>query len=127
MDYKAIKARADAGIRFFSDSDGESAYRLIISGGGKYIDENGDQQTLPPQEAFLTGLVRDVSIRDVNGDSIRSGDKRGIFGGDQLIDVGMIIYVDGIQYRVTDPRPVKPTGTVVAYRPILRRVAIANG
>lgn len=123
MDYSKIRARAVAGIKFFSDSDGENAYKLVITGGGVQTGPDGKEVVVPEESALLTGLVRAVSVRDINGESIRAGDKRGIFGPDIEIKMGMVIYVDGEAYSVVDPRPIKPTKTVVAYRPILRRVA----
>lgn len=123
MDYEQIRAMAAQGISFFSDADGENAYKIITSGGGVVIGDDGLEVTLPEQTAYLSGLVRDINIRDINGDSIKAGDKRGIFNADIPIDFGMVIYVDGEAYTVVNPRPIKPTGTVVAYRPILRRIA----
>ena len=123
MDYSKIRDMALAGIAFFSDEDGEKAYKLIISGGGVKIGSDGKEVKVDEQSAMLTGLVRAVSINSINGESIKVGDMRGIFGPEVPIDFGMRIVVDGKMYTVIDPRPIKPTGTVVAYRPILRRVA----
>lgn len=123
MDYDQIRAMAAHGISFFSDADGEKAYKIITSGGGVVIGDDGLEVAVPEQTAYLSGLVRDINIRDINGDSIKAGDKRGIFNADIPIDFGMVIYVDGEAYTVVNPRPIKPTGTVVAYRPILRRIA----
>lgn len=123
MDYASIRAMASQGVAFFSDGDGENDFKIIINGGGVTIGPDGSEIHNPPQEAYLSGLVRDVNIRDVNGDSIKAGDKRGIFNADVPIDFGMVIYVDDEAYTVVNPRPIKPTGTVVAYRPILRRIA----
>ncbi|AUV57181.1 head closure Hc1 [Enterobacter phage Ec_L1] len=124
MNYKHIQKMATAGINRFSDDNGW--FDIIISGGGKKV-IGGKEVVIPEERSVIKGAVRDVNDRDVNGDSIRAGDKRGFFTCDQEIKQGMRIIIDGEAYTVVNARPIKPTGTVVAYRPILRRVAVANG
>lgn len=123
MNYSEIQAMASAGIDFFSDGDGE--FVIIISGGGVKI-VNGKEVTVQEQRGMVKGLVRDVQDREINGESILVGDKRGIFNAAQEITKGMRIIVDDEYYTVTNARPIKPTGTVVAYRPILRRIAVSG-
>lgn len=123
MKYGNIQARAMAGIQFFSDDQGE--YELIVSGGGVKI-VNGKEVTTQEVRATIKGLVREIQDRDINGETILAGDKRGIFTHEVEIKKGMRIIVDGEHYTVVNARPVKPTGTVIAYRPVLRRIAVGG-
>lgn len=124
MNYKQIQKMATAGIKNFSDDNGW--FDLIISGGGKKV-VGGKEVIIPEERGVIKGAIREVKDRDVNGDSIRAGDKRGFFTCDQEIKQGMRVIIDGEAYTVVNARAIKPTGTVIAYRPILRRVAVANG
>lgn len=120
MNYAKIQRMATKGINFFSDEDG--SFVLITSGGGsEFI--GGKIVTVPERRETIKGAIRDVKDRDINGDTIQAGDKRGFFTHEVAIEKGMIVIVDGEHYTVVNARPVKPTSTVVAYRPILRRIA----
>ncbi|QYU38166.1 hypothetical protein [Enterobacter phage Phc] len=124
MNYRQIQKMATAGIKNFSDDNGW--FDIIISGGGKKV-VGGKEVITPEERGVVKGAIRDVNDRDVNGESILAGDKRGLFTCDQEIKQGMRIIIDGELYTVVNARAIKPTGTVIAYRPILRRVAVPNG
>lgn len=123
MNYDAVRKLAKDGIDFFADPMlGGGECTLIRGGGVKMV--NG-VEVVQPQETFvIRGVIRDVHSRDVNGDTIRAEDKRGIFTYQEVIDKGNWMLIEGVKYEVVDPRPIKPCGAVVAYRPILRRVAV---
>lgn len=121
MNYAKIQRMATKGINFFSDDNG--VFDLIVSGGGAEL-VNGEIVQKPEVVKKIKGAVREIKDRDINGDTILAGDKRGFFTHEVEISQGMIVVVDGEHYRVVNARPVKPTSTVVAYRPILRRVAV---
>lgn len=123
MNYDEIRKRATAGIQFFSDENGD--FEIIISGGGVKI-VNGKEVTVQEVRGIVRGFVRDVNDRDINGESILAGDKRGCFDYSQEVKKGMRIIVDDEWYTVVNARPIKPTGTVIAYRPILRRIAVSG-
>lgn len=123
MDYDDVRDLITGGIEFMSDGDGNFKF---TRGGGVKI--SGGKEVSEPRENFTCyGLFRDVSLNLVNGDSILAGDKRGIFTADVEIRQGDQVEIDGLSYIVVDARPVKPTSTVVAYRPIVRRTAVVNG
>ena len=122
MNYAKIQRMATKGVNFFSDDDG--VFDLIVSGGGDAEFIGGQIVEKPEVRAKIKGAIRDVKDRDINGDTILAGDKRGFFTHEVEILQGMTVIVDGEHYRVVNARPVKPTNTVVAYRPILRRVAV---
>lgn len=120
MNYSQVESLMRTGINIFSDGDGVFT---MITGTGSVQIVNGVEVEVAGGVALVKGLVREIANRDIDGDYIQFGDKRGIFTSQVPILQGYRIVVDGEQFVVTDPRPVKPTGTVVAYRPILRRVA----
>lgn len=121
LNYDEIEALTNHGINEFS---GGAKFEMITSGGGVEI-VNGEEITKPEIKAFITGAVRAVSYLYIDGSSVLAGDKRGFFTNDVPIENGMIVILKGEHWRVVDNRPVEPKqdGHVIAYRPILRRVA----
>ena len=122
MNYDELRRMANEGINFFSDSAEGSGFCVLIKGGGVEM-VNGVEVVTPHQTFTIQGLIRDVNARDVNGDTIRAEDKRGIFSAYVPIEKGNWIVVDGVKYEVVNPRAIRPQLSVVAYRPILRQVA----
>lgn len=121
MNYGQIEAITRSGINFFSDSAGV----YTMSTGAGYVEViDGVEVEIPAQEFQIKGLIRDINSRDVDGEFIQFGDKRGIFTAEIPMKQGYQITVDGEVYTIVNPRPVKPTGTVVGYRPVLRKVAM---
>lgn len=120
MNYSQVESLMRSGINIFSDGDG--IYTMTTGAG--YVDViDGVEVEVPAQSFQIKGLVREIKNRDIDGEFIQFGDKRGIFTSEVEIKQGYQIAVDSEVYVVVDARPVKPTSTVVAYRPILRRVA----
>ena len=120
MNYSQVESLMRTGINIFSDGDG--IFTMETGKGGVEI-VDGVEAPATGGTALIKGLVREIKTRDIDGEYIQFGDKRGIFTSEVPIIQGYRIIVDDETYTVVDPRPVKPTGTVVAYRPILRRVA----
>ena len=121
MNYAEIKRLASSGIAFFSDGDGE--FKCIIQAGGVDI-VGGVEVEKPEITTTIKGLVRSPRVREVDGETIRVTDKLGVFNGDVEILNGYMVDIDGERYVVTEARPIRQTSTTVAYRPILRRVAV---
>lgn len=121
MNYKQVESLMRQGIEFFSDGDG---LFTVFMGPGSVEMVNGVEVPSSPPIGQIKGVIREIKTRDVDGEYIQFGDKRGIFPASSNLQEGWVILVDGERYTIVDPRPVKPTGTVVAYRPILRRVAM---
>lgn len=121
MNYAEIKRLASAGIAFFSDGDGE--FKCIIQAGGVDI-VGGVEVEKPEITTTIKGLVRSPRVREVDGETIRVTDKLGVFNGDVEILNGYMVEIDGERYVVNEARPIRQTSTTVAYRPILRRVAV---
>lgn len=121
MDYGEIARMATDGIKFFSDGDGK--FTCVTNKGGTRI-VNGVEVYRPEVTTTITGLIRSPKVREVDGEMITATDKIGIFTNDVELENGYQVFVDGQKYTIVEARPVRQTGTTVAYRPILRRIAI---
>lgn len=121
MNYKEIRRLASNGIAFFSDGDGE--FKCITQAGGVDI-IGGEEVERPETSTTIKGLVRSPRAREVDGEAIRVTDKLGVFNADVEIKNGYMVEIDGERYVVTESRPIRQTSTTIAYRPILRRVAV---
>lgn len=121
IDYSSIQAQASAGINFFLGGK-STPYKLITPGGLSIV--NGEEVMSPETSQDVLGVIRDVTSRDIDGESILAGDKKGIFDHKVAFSKGMLIDIDGERFTVVDPRVIKPGDAVVAYRPILRRVSV---
>ena len=121
MNYKEIRRLASNGIAFFSDGDGE--VKCITQAGGVDI-IGGEEVERPETSTTIKGLVRSPRVREVDGETIRVTDKLGVFNADVEIKNGYMVEIDGERYVVTESRPIRQTSTTIAYRPILRRVAV---
>ncbi|MCF0178632.1 MAG: hypothetical protein HUJ97_00100 [Bacteroidales bacterium] len=119
MDHRLLQQQIKTGINLLSDGDGvfdattQPTFAIV----------NGYEQSTPGRSYTVKGVIREFKARDIDGDIIKFGDRRGIFTADSVISEGDRVYIDNEAYTVIDPRPVKPTGTVIAYRPVLRRAA----
>ena len=121
MNYKEIRRLASNGIAFFSDGDGE--FKCITQAGSVDI-IGGEEVERPETSTTIKGLVRSPRVREVDGETIRVTDKLGVFNADVEIKNGYMVEIDGERYVVTESRPIRQTSTTIAYRPILRRVAV---
>lgn len=121
MNYGEIAKLASAGINFFSDGDG--LFDCVISQGGVRI-EGGIEIDTPEVKVKIKGFVRSPKVREVDGEIIRVTDKLGVFDNGVELKNGYKVIIDGEAYTITEARPIRQTSTTVAYRPILRRVAV---
>ena len=121
MNYNEIARLATAGINFFSDGAGE--FKCITQQGSVDI-VGGDEVEKQEISVMIKGLIRSPRTREVDGETIRVTDKLGVFTNSVEIKNGYHIDVDGDRYIVVEARPVRQTNITVAYRPILRRVAV---
>lgn len=121
MNYNEIARLATAGINFFSDGAGE--FKCITQQGSVDI-VGGEEVEKPEISVMIKGLIRSPRTREVDGETIRVTDKLGVFTNSVEIKNGYHIDVDGDRYIVVEARPVRQTNITVAYRPILRRVAV---
>lgn len=121
MNYNEIARLATAGINFFSDGAGE--FKCITQQGSVDI-VGGEEVEKPEISVMIKGLIRSPRTREVDGETIRVTDKIGVFTNAVEIKNGYHIDVDGERYIVVEARPVRQTNITVAYRPILRRVAV---
>lgn len=122
MDFEQVKAMARSGLEFFSDPSNE--YFLVIPGGITFQD--GREIISPEERVQIFGTTRKPTFREVDGANILANDILGIFQNDTAISNGDFVEINGERFIVAGNRGVQPTKTPIAYRPILRRVAI-NG
>lgn len=121
MNYQNISRMAKAAIGFFSDSSG--MFRCITQQGSVEI-VGGVEVQKPEESTYIKGLVRSPRVREVDGETIRVTDKLGVFNSDIEIKNGYKIEIDGELFVVVEARPIRQTNVTVAYRPIMRRVAV---
>lgn len=121
MDYGYISEMATSGIAFFSDGDGE--FDCITQQGSVEI-IGGIEVEKPEIRKKIFGFVRSPRIRELEGDHIRVTDKLGVFNNEVELKNGYHIIIDNERYTITEARPIRQTGTTVAYRPIMRRISV---
>lgn len=121
MNYEQIRSMASSGINFFSDGTGE--FDCITQPGSVEI-VAGIEVEKPEIKVKIKGLVRSPRTREVDGEVIRVTDKLGVFNADVELKNGYQIDIDGERYVMVETRPIRPTSITVAYRPIMRRVAV---
>lgn len=122
INYAEIQRLTNQGIDAFSGGAGD--FDVILSGGGVEVNDLGQEVVKPPKMGKVHGAVRAISIKQIDGESIKLGDKRAFFSNVTPLENGMIVILGGEHWRIVDTRPVDPTQThVIAYRPILRKVA----
>lgn len=121
MNYEQIRSMASAGINFFSDGTGE--FDCITQPGSVEI-VGGIEVEKHEIKVKIKGLVRAPRTREVDGETIRVTDKLGVFNADVELKNGYQIDIDGERYVMVETRPIRPTSITVAYRPIMRRIAV---
>lgn len=121
VNYADVQRMTDQGINSFANG---GSFDIITSKGTIEI-VNGEEVSKPEVRGKVTGAIRGIEYKYIDGQSILSGDKRGFFTNETPIENGMIIIINGEHWRVVDSRPVDPlqNGEPIAYRPIIRRVA----
>lgn len=121
MNYENIRSMASDGIDFFSDGTGE--FDCVTQPGSVEI-VGGVEAEKPEIKVKIKGFVRAPRAREVDGEAIRVTDKLGVFNADVELKNGYHIYIDGERYVMVETRPIRSTSVTVAYRPIMRRVAV---
>lgn len=121
LNYNDIARAATVGINFFRGGTGEFDCEST-EGGTRIID--GIEFHEPKKKFKVRGFVRSPKVREVDGEMIIATDKLGVFDNSVNIENGYMITIDDQKYVVVEARPIRQTNITVAYRPILRRVAI---
>lgn len=96
-----------------------TAYSVIRKGTTTVI--NGKEVTEPDQLFNATGVKTDYQPREIDGALIKAGDIRIVFQAEPEIKIGDLINVDGAQYRVVQPNPVKPADLTLCFKAQMRR------
>lgn len=82
---------------------------------------NGKEVTEPDQIFSGTGVKTDYQPYEIDGSLIKTGDIRIVFQADPEIKIGDLVTVDGAQYRVVQPNPVKPADLTLCFKAQMRR------
>ncbi|ELY5928677.1 hypothetical protein ACSDIA_000455 [Cronobacter turicensis] len=80
----------------------------------------GVEHTRPETRFNAVGVRSDYQPAEVDGTLIIGGDVRIVFTADQELLVGDLVDIDGTQYRIVKPNPVKPADLLICYRAQLR-------
>ena len=95
---------------FILDADKNGTYNTATA---KF--ESGSVKT-----ASGYGVIVNYKLSEINGKSILAGDKKMVFVTSDEMYSGMTVELDGINWEVTDPSPVKPADVVLCYNLNLR-------
>ncbi|EOV0676284.1 hypothetical protein ACOII5_001781 [Cronobacter dublinensis] len=95
-----------------------TTWTITRPGGGEVI--AGVEDARPEIRFDAVGVRSDYKPVEVDGTIIIGGDVRIVFTADQELLVGDLVDIDGTQYRIVNPNPVKPADLVLCYRAQLR-------
>ncbi|ELY5803495.1 hypothetical protein SNN69_002879 [Cronobacter sakazakii] len=113
VNYQRMRATA----RRLLGSNG-TTWKVIRPGGVEVI---AGVEHVRPETCFdAVGVRSDYKPAEVDGTLIIGGDVRIVFTADQALLVGDLVDIDGTQYRIVNPNPVKPADLVLCYRAQLR-------
>lgn len=105
-----------------------TADRLLTENGKSWdvtrpgtIEVIGGAEHITPDETFTAiGVRTDYRPGEIDGTAIQNGDTRIVFTADAELRTGDLVDVDGKQYRIEKPNPVKPAELLLCYRAQLR-------
>ncbi|EOL9050869.1 hypothetical protein ACVUJJ_000421 [Cronobacter turicensis] len=80
----------------------------------------GEEHVRPETHFDAVGVRSDYKPAEVDGTLIIGGDVQIVFTADQELLVGDLVDIDGTQYRIVNPNPVKPADLLICYRAQLR-------
>lgn len=92
----------------------------VMRKGGVFVDENGKEHVQLDGRFDTVGVRKDYQLNEIDGSLIQAGDIRIVFAPDKEIRIGDLVKIDGKDYRVQKPNPVKPANTVLCYQAQLR-------
>lgn len=105
-----------------------TATRLVGGNGAEFavtrkgiVKVIGGKEVKEPDLSFTsTGVRTDYRPGEIDGTVILNGDVRIVFTADSELRVGDMVSIDGKQYRIINPNPVKPATLLLCYRAQLR-------
>lgn len=106
----------------------KTATRLVTGAGrdwtitrkGEVRMVRGVEVTDPDEVLMATGVRTEYALREIDGVRVLTGDLRIVFTADVELRLGDLVAVDGQQYRIVAPNPVKPADELICYRAQLR-------
>lgn len=115
IDYMRMRATAK---RLLTENG--TVYKGVRPGTVERID--GEEIVLPETPISIVGVKTEYKPYEIDGKNIVSGDTRIVATADTVVKIGDIFTIDGAQWRVEKPWPVKPAMLVICYRIQLRGV-----
>ncbi|EOZ6412472.1 hypothetical protein ACQUXI_001543 [Cronobacter turicensis] len=113
VNYERMRATA----RRLLGSNG-TTWKVIRPGG---VEVTAGVEHVRPETRFdAIGVRSDYKPAEVDGTLIIGGDVRIIFTAEKKLLVGDLVDIDGTQYRIVNPNPVKPADLIICYRAQLR-------
>lgn len=105
-----------------------TATRLVGGAGRDYpVTRKGEVKMIRGVEVagddssfVATGVRVEYNAHEIDGQRVLAGDIRIVFTADAPLQVGDMVQVDGVAYRVVAPNPVQPADEVICYRAQLR-------
>lgn len=103
--------------------------KRLLTGNGKSWDVTrpgtievigGVEHETPAVTFTAIGVRTDYRPGEIDGTVIQNGDVRIVFTADAELKIGDLVDVDGTQYRIEKPNPVKPADLLLCYRAQLR-------
>jgi len=92
----------------------------LTRGGDTIRDQFGKEVTTPAITATVTGVITEYSSREIDGSLIATGDKKLAATFETVVRINDRIEIDGKNWRVVQPNPVKPADMVISYNIQLR-------
>lgn len=83
---------------------------------------DGEEVVTQDMPLKIIGVLTEYKPFEIDGKAIMTGDTRIVATADTVIKVGDIFTIDGVNWRVEKPWPVKPAMLVICYRVQLRGV-----
>lgn len=107
-----------------------TAKRLLSQNGTKFsgvrpggvVRIDGEEVEIPDLSITITGVQTAYKPYEIAGKNILSGDKQIVATADVEVKTGDLFMLDGQNWRVENPWPVKPAMLVLCYRLQLRGV-----
>ncbi|WP_140920997.1 hypothetical protein [Limnobaculum xujianqingii] len=113
IDYRRMRATA---TRLLTENGAE--YVVTRKGGVSVI--GGVEHHKDDQAFNAIGVRTDYKPSEIDGSVIINGDVRIVFTAETELQIGDLVLVDGKQYRIVEPNPVKPASLLICYRTQLR-------
>ena len=88
---------------------------------GKVSIVNGKEVITKNQNFTTIGIKTNYNPIEIDGTVIQSGDIQMVFSADVELKINDIVTIDGEEYLIKQPNPVKPADVLICYKAQLRK------